>query len=214
MSLIETMVYSFVSRICPPSIAHYMCKQIGILTFEFSGGPLDLSEFDSDARVSAILWAGYPGEAGGAAIADVLFGVTAPAGRLPVTWHRESFVAAVTPIDERLRASEGGRIAAADTPGDADAVAVAAAFPGRTYRFFTPSAATSTQPPLYPFGHGLHYTRFGKLFIFSFRSRSHLCIVPSSRNTFVASSPRAPLHLSRRQRSLFGPSQRNAIRSS
>jgi beta-glucosidase len=37
-------------------------------------------------RVGAVLHAWYPGEAGGHAVADVLFGDASPAGRLPVTF--------------------------------------------------------------------------------------------------------------------------------
>lgn len=43
-----------------------------------SGGPVDITFAKNDPRIVGILWAGYPGQAGGAAIADVLFGTTNP----------------------------------------------------------------------------------------------------------------------------------------
>jgi len=42
----------------------------------------------ADENLPAILHAWYPGEAGGTAVADVLFGDTSPGGRLPVTFYR------------------------------------------------------------------------------------------------------------------------------
>lgn len=42
------------------------------------GGPVDVTFAKNDPKISAILWVGYPGQAGGTAIADVLFGTTNP----------------------------------------------------------------------------------------------------------------------------------------
>ncbi|MBN1259497.1 MAG: glycoside hydrolase family 3 C-terminal domain-containing protein [Anaerolineae bacterium] len=44
----------------------------------------------ADAKVPAIVQVWYPGEAGGLALADVLFGDYNPGGRLPVTFYRAS----------------------------------------------------------------------------------------------------------------------------
>ena len=85
----------------------------------------------AEANVPAILEAWYPGQAGGTAIADVLFGDYNPAGRLPVTFYRDT----------------------TDLPPFGD-YAMLGSRPGRTYRFFEGT-------PLYPFGHGLSYTTFG-----------------------------------------------------
>jgi beta-glucosidase len=83
-------------------------------------------------HVPAILDAWYPGQDGGTAVANALFGVTNPAGRLPVT-----FYAATTDLPD----FEDYSMAPSDHS------------PGRTYRYFT-------RKPLYPFGYGLSYTHF------------------------------------------------------
>ena len=48
-----------------------------------SGGFLDLTPWKTDPRISALMWSGYPGMMGGQAIAEAIFGVVAPSGRLP-----------------------------------------------------------------------------------------------------------------------------------
>jgi beta-glucosidase len=65
-------------------------KQAGkrIIFVNFSGSAIALTH---EAELcDAILQAWYPGQAGGTAIADVLFGAYNPAGRLPVTFYRST----------------------------------------------------------------------------------------------------------------------------
>ncbi|XP_042418937.1 beta-xylosidase/alpha-L-arabinofuranosidase 2-like isoform X1 [Zingiber officinale] len=100
-----------------------------------SGGPFDITFAKSNHNISAILWVGYPGEAGGAAIADVIFGFFNPSGRLPVTWYPESFADSVNMTDMRMRPDPS------------------TGYPGRTYRFYTGET-------VYKFGDGLSYSNF------------------------------------------------------
>ncbi|MCI0514765.1 glycoside hydrolase family 3 C-terminal domain-containing protein [candidate division KSB1 bacterium] len=50
------------------------------------GSPMDISELEPLA--DAILYAWYPGQEGGNAVADILFGEVSPSGRLPVTFPK------------------------------------------------------------------------------------------------------------------------------
>jgi beta-glucosidase len=55
-----------------------------VIAIVTGGGPIDLGEVFH--LVDALLFVWYPGEQGGNGIADVIFGNTAPSGRLPITF--------------------------------------------------------------------------------------------------------------------------------
>ncbi len=95
-----------------------------------NGRPLDLRW--AAENVPAILDIWYPGTLGGAAVADVLFGDVAPGGKLPFSWPRT--VGQVPMIYSHTRSH------APDNQG----------------RRYWDEAST----PLFPFGHGLSYSRF------------------------------------------------------
>lgn len=51
-------------------------------------GPVIVDSFVDNPNVTAIIWAGLPGQESGHSIADVLYGRVNPAGRTPFTWGR------------------------------------------------------------------------------------------------------------------------------
>lgn len=121
-----------------------------------SGGGMDISFAKSDDKVTSILWVGYPGEAGGAAIADVIFGYYNPSGRLPMTWYPQSYVDKVPMTNMNMRPDPSN------------------GYPGRTYRFYTGET-------VYSFGDGLSYSSFNhhlaqapKLVLFPLEE-GHIC---------------------------------------
>jgi beta-glucosidase len=54
----------------------------------FNAGGLDVAWAAGSDQVGAMLAAGFPGQTTGTAVADLLFGDVAPAGRLAVTWPK------------------------------------------------------------------------------------------------------------------------------
>jgi beta-D-xylosidase 4 len=95
----------------------------------FHGGAMSLGQ-DSLDMAGAILTAGYGGQAGSSALADVLFGTYNPTGKLAATWYPPSFVNELPMTEMGLRVGVG-----------------------RTHLFYQGI-------PEFPFGHGLSYNQW------------------------------------------------------
>jgi beta-glucosidase len=98
-----------------------------------AGAPVEMPWRD---RVPALLWAWFPGQEGGAAVADAITGRVEPAGRLPTTFPKTAAQAPVLstqPVDGKIVYSEGSLFG---------------------YRGYEKAGAV----PAFPFGHGLGYT--------------------------------------------------------
>nr|XP_043608216.1 beta-xylosidase/alpha-L-arabinofuranosidase 2-like [Erigeron canadensis] len=100
-----------------------------------SGGGMDIEFAKQNPKITSILWVGLPGEAGGAALADIIFGRYNPSGRLPMTWYPQSFAETVNMTNMNMRPDPS------------------TGHPGYTYRFYRGET-------VYPFGYGLSYSIF------------------------------------------------------
>ncbi len=101
-----------------------------------AGSPLSMNWLD---KVAAVIWAWYPGQECGNAIADVLFGDVNPSGKLPTTFPK------------RLQDNP----AYINYPGENGQVYYGEGlFVG--YRYYDKKDIA----PLFPFGYGLSYTTF------------------------------------------------------
>lgn len=98
-----------------------------------AGSPVDLSWAD---RVSAVVWSGFGGQEMGGALADVVFGVADPGGRLPFTWPR---AVGDSPADRHYPGDDGHMTYGEDLL--------------MGYRGFDASGVE----PRYPFGFGLSF---------------------------------------------------------
>jgi beta-glucosidase len=101
-----------------------------VVLLVMNGRPLDLRW--AAEHVPAILDIWYPGTQGGTAVANLLFGAVSPGGKLPFAWPRT--VGQVPMVYSHTRSHE----------------------PENQARRYWDEEST----PLFPFGHGLSYTRF------------------------------------------------------
>ena len=104
-----------------------------------SGGPILMPWL---SQVSAVLEAWYPGQNGGPAIADLLFGVTNPSGKLPITFPASE---AQLPRPAIPQPPANGTFDVNYTEGY-----------NVGYKWYDTQGFT----PLFPFGYGLSYTTF------------------------------------------------------
>ncbi|MCJ2184746.1 beta-glucosidase [Novosphingobium sp. 1949] len=121
-----------------------------------TGGPVLMPWL---GKVGAVLAAWYPGQRGGEAIANVLFGKVNPSGRLPITFPASPAQAPrPAPVGLEVIASHDAA-SNAGMGGGAAALAIPVDYPEGAdvgYRWYERTGAR----PLFPFGFGLSYTRF------------------------------------------------------
>jgi beta-glucosidase len=124
-----------------------------------TGGPVLMPWL---GRVPAVIEAWYPGQRGGEAIANVLFGAVNPSGRLPITFPA-SAEQAPRPAPVGLdRLKDPAAATAAANSGGGSGVTVdhfPVDYPEGSnvgYRWYEARA----QKPMFAFGHGLSYAKF------------------------------------------------------
>ncbi|TVY82659.1 putative exo-1,4-beta-xylosidase xlnD [Lachnellula suecica] len=110
-------------------------SQVGkpMVVLQMGGGQVDTSSIKNNTAIGSLLWGGYPGQSGGAAIVDILTGKRAPAGRLTTTQYPASYAEQFDFLDMGLRPNGSN--------------------PGQTYIWYTGE-------PVYQFGEGIFYTTF------------------------------------------------------
>lgn len=137
----------------------------------FSGSPVDLTPWQDS--LAAIVWAFYPGQSGGTALAEILVGEVNPSAHLPFTFAR-SFAdspSAASYLHRSPIEQEGPRMAelsVCETLTIPDTLS----FPEKSERQLYESPYCedvfvgyrgfdhAETEPLYPFGHGMSYAEF------------------------------------------------------
>ena len=110
-------------------------SQVGkpMVVLQMGGGQVDSSSIKANSKIGSLVWGGYPGQSGGAALFDILTGKRAPAGRLVTTQYPAEYATEFSALDMGLRPSGSN--------------------PGQTYSWYTGT-------PVYQFGDGIFYTTF------------------------------------------------------
>ena len=111
------------------NIVYKVNENTNIILILINAGPIDISW--PKENIDGIIEAFDPGELGGAAIVNILFGKVSPAGKLPITIYDKSFLTSPPSIMDMNLRNNGGI----------------------TYRYYTGT-------PVYSFGYGLSDTNF------------------------------------------------------
>ena len=121
-----------------------------VVAFILAGRPLTIQHVLE--HVDALVYAWHPGTMGGPAIADVLFGVESPSGKLPVTFPR-----LVGQIPIYYARKNTGKPATPETYVHIDDLPVRGA---QAAFGMTSHHLDAGYTPLFPFGFGLSYAQF------------------------------------------------------
>jgi len=118
------------------SVAECNPRTVVVIT---AGGNVDMRSWID--RTPALLYAWYPGQEGGSAVAEIIAGIVNPSGRLPASFERS--------LEDR-----SSNRSYHDDDGDKRVCLTDGVFVG--YRHHDRTGV----PPLFPFGFGLSYTTF------------------------------------------------------
>lgn len=121
-----------------------------VIAVILAGRPLTLTNIVDE--VDAILYAWHPGSMGGPAIADLLFGIESPSGKLPVTFPRM-----VGQIPIYYNQKNTGK---PPKPGEIVHIDDIDAHAPQTSLGMSAFHLDAGFAPLFPFGHGLSYAEF------------------------------------------------------
>ena len=121
-----------------------------VIAVILAGRPLTLLNIVDE--VDAILYAWHPGTMGGAAIADLLFGIASPSGKLPVSFPRM-----VGQVPIYYNQKHGGKPPTPETVLHIDDIDARAP---QTSLGMTAFHLDAGYTPLFEFGFGLSYARF------------------------------------------------------
>lgn len=156
------------------------------------GGPVDVSFAKDVPKIGSILWAGYPGQAGGKAVAEIIFGDHNPGkfhkkeahfldhinqesnvstaafhvlclgGRLSMTWYPQEFTK-IPMTDMRMRPDPSS------------------GYPGRTYKFYQGKT-------VFEFGYGLSYSNYSYKFVSVAQNKLDFKASSASNSSYVSVS--------------------------
>ncbi len=122
----------------------YLCQEnMSVVLVINSGAPVEIASILQEAaNIKAVLYISLPGQEGGNAVADILYGKAVPAGRLASTWAKDY-------KDYPCADSYGYLNGDLEKEEYREGIYVG-------YRYFT----SFNINPLFPFGYGLSYTSF------------------------------------------------------